>query len=92
MKIFGFFYLEKVIFHQNKKNSIIEQQGEGPAIHTTRDDNGRTGRSHPNLARLFFSILKLVSYKKIKRDGAGQNGDKKILKPAPFTFCFCFYF
>ena len=41
MKIFGFFYLEKVIFHKNKKNSIIAQQEEELSIYTTRDDNGR---------------------------------------------------
>ena len=41
VKIFGFFYSEKVIFHKNKKNSIIVQKGEGLAILTTRDDNGR---------------------------------------------------
>ena len=40
MKIFGFFYSEKIIFHQKKKNFIIAQQGEGLAILTTRDDNG----------------------------------------------------
>ena len=41
MKIFGFFYSKKVIFHKNKKNSIIAQQEEELAIYTTRDDNGR---------------------------------------------------
>ena len=35
------FYSEKVIFHKNKKNSIIAQQEEKLAIYTTRDDNGR---------------------------------------------------
>ena len=29
-----------------------------------------TGRSHPDPARLFFSISKLVSFKKIKQGGA----------------------
>ena len=47
-----------------------------------------TGRSHPDPARLFFSILKLVSFKKL----TGRDGDGKILKLAPFTFYFCFYF
>ena len=81
MKIFDFFYSEKVIFHKNKKNPIIAQQKEGLAIHTARDDNGRVwdrGRSHPDSVRLFFSIPKLVSF--------------KILKLVPFTFYFCFYF
>ena len=41
MKIFGFFYSEKVIFHKNKKNSIIAQQEEEVAIYTTRGDNKR---------------------------------------------------
>ena len=49
MEIFGFFYSEKVIFHKNKKNSIIIQQEKELVIYTTRDDNGRVwdGRSHP---------------------------------------------
>ena len=41
VKIFGFFYSEKVIFHKIKKNSIIVQQKEELAIYTIRDDNGR---------------------------------------------------
>ena len=41
VKIFDFFYSEKVIFHKNKKNSIIAQQKEELAIYTTRDDNER---------------------------------------------------
>ena len=41
VKIFCFFYSEKVIFHKNKKNSIIVQQEEELTIYTTRDDNGR---------------------------------------------------
>ena len=41
VKIFGFFYLEKVIFHKNKKNSIITQKEEELATLTTKDDNGR---------------------------------------------------
>ena len=48
------------------------QQGEGLAIHTTKDDNERVWRRRPHsdLARLFFSILKLVSFKKL--NGAGM--------------------
>ena len=41
MKIFDFFYSEKVIFHKNKKNSIIAQKEEGLVILITMDDNGR---------------------------------------------------
>ena len=71
MKIFSFFYSEKIIFHKNKKNSIIAQQEEKLKIYTTRDDNGRVWDgaipSHPT--RLFFSILKLVSFKKLNRAG-----------------------
>ena len=40
LKIFSFFYSKKVIFHKNKKNSIIAQQKEELAIYTPRDDNG----------------------------------------------------
>ena len=47
-----------------------------------------TGRSHPDPTRLFFSIPKLVSFKKLNRAGR----DEKILKLAPFTFYFYFYF
>ena len=64
-----FFLLKKIIFHKNKKNSIIVQQEEGLATYTTKDDNRGfgTGRSHP--ARLFFSIPKLVSFKKLNMAG-----------------------
>ena len=76
MKIFGFFYSEKVIFHKNKKNSIIAQQEEELTIHTTRDDNGRVwDRAVPSqLDSFIFSIPKLFSF--------------KILKLVPFTFYF----
>ena len=47
-----------------------------------------TRRSHLDSARLFFLILKPISFKKL--NGAGQNG--KIPKPISFTFDFCFYF
>ena len=60
MKIFGFFYSEKVIFHKNKKNFIIAQQGGGLVTLTTRDDNGWVW----GLDSFFFSILKPVSFKK----------------------------
>ena len=46
------------------------------------------GQPHPDLTRLFFSIPKLVSFKKL--NGIGR--DEKILKPSSFTFDFCFYF
>ena len=69
MKIFDFFYSEKVIFYKNKKNSTIAQQKEEVAIYTTRMITGGfgTGRSHPDQVHLFFSILKLVSFKKLNR-------------------------
>ena len=48
-------------------------------------------RSHPDPAHLFFSILKLVPFKKLNR--AGRVGrDEKIPKPTSFAFDFCFYF
>ena len=45
-------------------------------------------RPHPNLAYLFFSILKPILFKKLN----GQGGDEKILKPAPFIFDFFYIF
>ena len=41
MKIFDFFYSEKIIFHRNKKNFTIVQQGEGLATLNTMDDKRR---------------------------------------------------
>ena len=90
MKIFDFFYSEKVNFHQNKKNFIITQQGEGLATLTNMDDNNRVwGGVAPSARLFFFLILKPVSFKKLN---GTRWGDKKILKPIPFTFDFCFYF
>ena len=88
MKIFGFFYLEKVIFHKNKKNSIIAQQEEELAIYTTRNDNGRVedGWSHPDPARLFFSIFKLLSFKKLNRTGQ----ENSQTRPVYILFLFLF--
>ena len=43
---------------------------------------------HPDPTRLFFSIPKLVSFKKL--NGAGRGKDENILKPVPFTFDFLF--
>ena len=43
-----------------------------------------TGRSHPDRAHLFFSIPKLVSFKKLNKAG----GDGKILKLTPFIYFF----
>ena len=72
MKIFGFLYSKKVIFHKNKKNSIITQQKEKLAIYPTRDDNERVwDRAVPPRpgSFIFFSILKLVSFKQLNRAG-----------------------
>ena len=46
------------------------------------------GSPHLDSARLFFLILKPISFKKLNE--AGRN--EKILKPVPFTFDFCFYY
>ena len=46
------------------------------------------GRSHPDPTRLFFSISKLVSFKKLNR--TGQRWENSQTRP--FTFYFCFYF
>ena len=90
MKIFGFFYSEKVIFHKNKKNSIIVQQEEKLAIYTIKDDNWRIwdGRYYPDPARLFFSILKLVSFKKLNRVGRIWGNSQTRLVYILFLFLF----
>ena len=49
-----------------------------------------TRRPYPDQARLFFLILKLISFKKLNR--AGRDRDEKIPRPVPFTFDFYFYF
>ena len=41
-------------------------------------------RPHPDRTRLFFSIPKLISFKKL--NGTGWDEDGKILKPSMFTF------
>ena len=57
-----------------------------------------SGRSSPipTPTRLFFLILKLVSFKILNEEGLGGTGqvggDGKILKPVSFTFDFCFLF
>ena len=48
------------------------------------------GRPHPDRARLFFSIPKLISFKKL--NGTGWDEDEKIPKPFLFTFDFLFLF
>ena len=91
MKIFGFFYSEKVIFHKNKKNSIIVQQEEELAIYTIKDDNGRVWDgvvpSRPQLV-YFFSILKLVSFKKLNRVGRIWENSQTRLVYILFLFLF----
>ena len=68
MKIFGFFYSEKVTFHKNKKNSIIAQQEEELAIYTTKDDNEKVLNGAVQ-SRPGSFIPKLVSFKKLNRAG-----------------------
>ena len=95
MKIFGFFYSKKVIFYSNKKNFIITQQGGGLAILTIRDDNRGfgTGRAHLNSNHLFFSILKLVPFKKLNGAGRGRlAGMRKFPNPPHIHFIFVFIF
>ena len=59
-------------------------------MYDTKGGSGQDGPI-PTLAHLFFSILNPVLFKKLNRVGrVGRDG--KILKPAPFTFDFCFYF
>ena len=93
MKIFGFFYSEKVIFHKNKKNSIIAQQKEELVINTTRMTMGGfgMGRSHPDPTRLFFSIPKLVSFKKLNRVGMGRRWENSQTRPVYILFLLLFF-
>ena len=50
-----------------------------------------TEQLHPNLTRLFFSILKFVPFKKINETGRFGK-DEKIIKLVPFIFNFYFYY
>ena len=90
MKIFGFFYSEKVIFHKNKKNSIIAQQEKELAIYTTRDDNGRVwdGAVPYRPGPFIFLILKLVSFKKLNR--TGRRWENSQTHPVYILFLFLF--
>ena len=47
------------------------------------------GRSHPDPARLFFSILKLVSFKKLNR--AERRWDNSQTRPVYILFLFLFF-
>ena len=62
MKIFGFFYSEKVSFtKKKKKNSTIAQQRRRLVILISRDDNMGVER-----LVLFFLILKPIPFKKLR--------------------------
>ena len=57
-----------------------------------RDGNGtgsRPGRPIPILSRLFFSIPKLIPFKKLNGAGQGMRMEK-FAYPVPFTFDFYF--
>ena len=86
MKIFGFFYSEKIIFHQNIKgyqHSLLGMTTKGL----------RWGGPIPTRLVYFFFILKPVLFKKLNWMGRGRvDRDEKFSKPAPFTFVFIFYF
>ena len=47
------------------------------------------GRSHPDPARLFFSILKFVSFKKLNR--TGQRWENSQTHPVYILFLFLFF-
>ena len=55
---------------KTRKISSLPNNEKGITIHTTRDDNGRVWDGAVS-ARLFFSIPKLISFKKL--NGAGQE-------------------
>ena len=48
-----------------------------------------TGRSYPDPARLFFSILKLDSFKKLNK--AGQRQENSQTRPVYILFFFLFF-
>ena len=48
-----------------------------------------TGRSHPDSIRLFFSIPKLVSFKKLNR--AGWRWENSQTRPVYILFLFLFF-
>ena len=48
-----------------------------------------TGRSHPDPTHLFFSILKLVSFKKLNR--AGRRCENSQTIPVYILFLFLFF-
>ena len=48
-----------------------------------------TGRFHPDLILLFFSILKLVSFKKLNR--AGRRWENSQTRPVYILFLFLFF-
>ena len=93
MKIFDFFYSEKVIFHKNKKNTIIAQQKEELVIYTTRDDNERvwdvTVSSRPDSFIFFNSQTYLIL--KIKK-GWTEMGKFPNSSRLHFIFVFIFKF
>ena len=91
MKIFGFFYSEKVIFHKNKKNSIIVQQEEELAIYTTRNDNGRVldGAVPSRPDSFIFFNFQTVSFKKLNR--AGRIWENSQTRPVYILFLFLFF-
>ena len=87
-----FFLFRKSHFPQKKKkNSIIAQQQEELTLYTllgmTTGGFG-TGRSHPDPTRLFFSILKLVSFKKLNKAGRRWENSQTRLVYILFLFLF----
>ena len=90
MKIFSFFYSEKVIFHKKKKNSIIAQQEEDIAIYTTRNDNGRVRNgsfsSRPGSFIFFNSQTCLIL--KIKQGEANRENSQTPAVYILFLFLF----
>ena len=89
MKIFGFFYSEKVIFYKNKKNSIITQQEDQYTLLGMTTGGFGAGRSHPDSARLFFSIFKLTSFKKLNK--VRRRWKNSQTHPVYILFLFLFF-
>ena len=84
-----FFLFRKVIFYKNKKNSIIVQQEKKLALLGMTTGGFGTRRAHPDPTRLFFSILKLVSFKKLNR--AGRRWKNSQTRPVYILFLFLFF-
>ena len=91
MKIFSFFYSEKSFFTKIRKTQLLPNKKSSLQYTllgmTTR--GFETERSYPDSACLFFSILKLDSFKKLNR--AGRIWENSQTHPIYILFLFLFF-